>query len=148
MQKPWNPYIQRHTALTEKARILKEYNLRQYAGWTKTSQMIEIYTHDLGGESSKELLAAYGIIDSADPQREAMQPRICPACKEPNKHDARFCANKECEMPLTLDSYQEVKEREKQKEKEAEEDRRRLHEVYQAMYERGWIKDKSALPEK
>lgn len=110
--------------------------------------MIEIYTHDLGGESSKELLAAYGIIDSADPQREAMQPRICPACKEPNKHDARFCANKECEMPLTLDSYQEVKEREKQKEKEAEEDRRRLHEVYQAMYERGWIKDKSALPEK
>ena len=110
LQKPWNPYIQRHTALTEKARILKEYNLRQYAGWTKTSQMIEIHTHDLGGESSKELLAAYGIIDHVDPQREDMQPKICPSCKEPNKHNARFCSNKECEMPLTYDSYQELKQ--------------------------------------
>ena len=33
LKKPWNPYIRRHSALTEKSQILKENVLRQYAGW-------------------------------------------------------------------------------------------------------------------
>jgi hypothetical protein len=32
MQKPWNPYIRRHTGLHEKARLLNEHTLRQRAG--------------------------------------------------------------------------------------------------------------------
>ena len=32
LKKPWNPYIRRHSALTEKSGILKEHHLRQYAG--------------------------------------------------------------------------------------------------------------------
>ena len=39
LKKPWNPYIRRHSALTEKSRILKEHILRQHAGWTSNSQM-------------------------------------------------------------------------------------------------------------
>ena len=61
LKKPWNPYIQRHTGLNEKASIMKEFNFRLHAGWVKTSDMIEVYTHDLGTESSEELLLAYGI---------------------------------------------------------------------------------------
>lgn len=34
LKKPWNPYIRRHSALTEKSGILKEHHLRQYAGWS------------------------------------------------------------------------------------------------------------------
>jgi hypothetical protein len=120
LEKPWNPYIQRHSALTEKARVLKEYNLRQYAGWTKTSSMIEIYTHDLGGESSQELLAAYGIIAQADPGREMLQPKYCTNCQEPNKHDARFCANSRCGMPLTFEAYESMKEKQQEKENDIE----------------------------
>jgi len=48
--------IRRHTALTEKAPLLKDFNLRQHAGWVKSSNMVEIYTHELGGESSEDLL--------------------------------------------------------------------------------------------
>jgi hypothetical protein len=32
LRKPWNPYIRRHSALTEKSDILNEHHLRQYAG--------------------------------------------------------------------------------------------------------------------
>jgi integrase len=39
LKKPWNPYIRRHSALTEKSGILKEHHLRQYAGWSPNSQM-------------------------------------------------------------------------------------------------------------
>jgi hypothetical protein len=34
LKKPWNPYIRRHSALTEKSAILKENILRQHAGWS------------------------------------------------------------------------------------------------------------------
>jgi integrase len=39
LKKPWNPYIRRHSAITEKSRILKEHVLRQHCGWTPGSQM-------------------------------------------------------------------------------------------------------------
>ena len=31
LKKPWNPYIRRHSALTEKSKMLKEHVLRQHA---------------------------------------------------------------------------------------------------------------------
>ena len=34
LKKPWNPYIRRHSALTEKSQILREHVLRQHAGWS------------------------------------------------------------------------------------------------------------------
>src|SRR5215218_9237769 len=61
LSKPFNPYLRRHSSLSEKARLVNEYTLRQHAGWTKNSDMIEIYTPELGGESSEDLLLAYGI---------------------------------------------------------------------------------------
>jgi hypothetical protein len=39
LKKPWNPYILRHSSLTEKSKILKERVLRQHAGWSGSSQM-------------------------------------------------------------------------------------------------------------
>jgi integrase/recombinase XerD len=39
LKKPWNPYVRRHSALSEKSKILKEHVLRQHAGWSGSSQM-------------------------------------------------------------------------------------------------------------
>jgi integrase/recombinase XerD len=39
LKKPWNPYIRRHSALTEKSKILKESILKAYAGWSPTSNV-------------------------------------------------------------------------------------------------------------
>src|SRR3954453_8091878 len=61
LTKPWNPYIIRHSALTQKSQILKEITLRDHTGWSMTSRMPNVYIHYFGNESSNSLLEAYGI---------------------------------------------------------------------------------------
>ncbi|HJT47620.1 MAG TPA: phage integrase N-terminal SAM-like domain-containing protein [Nitrososphaeraceae archaeon] len=114
LQKPWNPYIRRHSALTEKSRILKEHVLRQHAGWSGTSQMHLKYLHYFGNESSESLLEAYGIITKDQQSTNALKPKQCPNCNEPNKPDSKFCAK--CRMVLTYDAYNETLEGQRQKE--------------------------------
>jgi hypothetical protein len=65
LKKPWNPYVRRHSALTEKSKILKEHTLRQFAGWSTGSNMPQIYLHYFGNESCESLLEAYGITQKA-----------------------------------------------------------------------------------
>src|SRR5215204_4119624 len=102
LKKPWNPYIRRHSALTEKSRILKEHVLRQHAGWSGSSQMHLKYLHYFGNESNESLLEAYGIVVSGQ-QIDQLRPKQCPNCSEPNKSDSKFCAK--CRMVLTYDAY-------------------------------------------
>jgi len=114
LKKPWNPYIRRHSSLTEKSTILKEHTLRQFAGWSPGSNMHLKYLHYFGNESNDSILEAYGIISKDKRLSEALRPKQCPDCSEPNKPDSRFCAK--CRMVLTYDAYSETLESEKQKE--------------------------------
>ena len=114
LKKPWNPYIRRHSALTEKSGILKEHHLRQYAGWSPGSNMHLKYLHYFGNESSESLLEAYGIEAKSKQLCDTLRPKQCPNCNEPNKPDSKFCAK--CRMVLTYDAYSETLESEKQKE--------------------------------
>jgi integrase len=108
LKKPWNPYIRRHTALTEKSKILKEHTLRQFAGWTTGSNMPQKYLHYFGNEASESLLEAYGIITKDQKLSDVLRPKQCPNCSEPNKPDSKFCAK--CRMVLTYDAYSETVE--------------------------------------
>jgi integrase len=101
LKKPWNPYIRRHSALTEKSIILKEHVLRQHAGWTPGSQMHLKYLHYFGNESSESLLEAYGLVDKGV-QIDQLRPKQCPNCSEPNKPDSKFCVK--CRIVLTYDA--------------------------------------------
>jgi integrase/recombinase XerD len=116
LKKPWNPYIRRHSALTEKSVILKEHILRQYAGWSIRSQMPQKYLHYFGNESSESILQAYGIITNEKQDIHKLRPKQCPNCNEPNKPDSKFCAK--CRMVLTYDAYNEALE---QKDKQTNE---------------------------
>jgi integrase/recombinase XerD len=111
LKKPWNPYIRRHSALTEKSTILKEHVLRQHAGWAGSSQMHLKYLHYFGNESNESLLEAYGLVDHGI-QIDQLRPKQCPNCSEPNKPDSRFCAK--CRMVLTYDAYSESLEKQKE----------------------------------
>jgi integrase/recombinase XerD len=115
LKKPWNPYIRRHSALTEKSKILKEHVLRQHSGWSISSQMPQKYLHYYGNESSESLLEAYGIVPK-DQQIDQLRPKQCPNCSEPNKTDSKFCAK--CRMVLTYDAYNETLEKQQEKESE------------------------------
>jgi hypothetical protein len=74
LKKPWNPYIRRHSSLTEKSGILKEHHLRQFAGWSPGSNMHLKYLHYFGNESSGNLLEAYGIITKDKNQLSVLKP--------------------------------------------------------------------------
>jgi integrase/recombinase XerD len=105
LKKPWNPYIQRHYSLTEKAKILKESLLRVHAGWGSNSKMPQIYLHYFGNESTETILEAYGII-TKEQKPDALRPKQCPNCNGPNKPDSKFCAK--CRMVLTYNAYNET----------------------------------------
>jgi integrase len=77
--KPWNLYVYRHSALTEKSKILKEHVLRAHAGWTMSSKMPQIYIHYFGNESSKSLLEIKGIIKKDNTEKtNILKPKSCP----------------------------------------------------------------------
>ena len=131
LKKPWNLYIRRHSALTEKSSFLKEHILRQHAGWSPRSQMHLKYLHYFGNESSDSILEAYGIITKDKAQSDTLRPKQCPNCNEANKPDSIFCAK--CRMVLTYDAYSETLEKEQHEESEVQnlkEKIRRRHEVY------------------
>lgn len=117
LKKPWNPYIRRHSALTEKSTILKEHTLRQHAGWSGRSQMHLKYLHYFGNESSESILQVHGIIPK-DQQIDQLRPKQCTNCSEPNKQDSKFCAK--CRMVLTYDAYNETIEENQNKEKDVQ----------------------------
>jgi hypothetical protein len=71
-------------------------------------------TYYFGNESIDSIHEAYGIISKDKQLSEALRPKQCPNCNEPNKPDSKFCAK--CRMVLTYDAYSETLESEKQKE--------------------------------
>ena len=114
LKKPWNPYIRRHSALTQKSRFLKEHVLRQHAGWSGRSQMHLKYLHYYGNESNESILEAYGIITKDQKISDALRPKQCPNCNEPNKPDSKFCAK--CRMILSYDAYEDTVNNKQEKE--------------------------------
>ena len=118
LTKPWNLYILRHSALTQKSKILKEHTLRDHAGWSITSKMPQTYIHYFGTESSNSLLEAYGVIkpEDNDQTKKLLKPKYCPHCSEPNIHEAKLCIS--CKMILSYDAYENIIEEQQKKEKE------------------------------
>jgi integrase/recombinase XerD len=85
LAKPFNPYIRRHSALTEKSTKLKSNTLNQHAGWSMNSNMAQKYIHYFGNESSESLLEAYGIVTKNNVPIDTLNPKICPNCNEGKK---------------------------------------------------------------
>jgi hypothetical protein len=114
LTKPFNPYIRRHSALTEKSIKLKSSTLNQHAGWSPNSNMSQKYIHYFGNESSESLLEAYGIVTKDKIPIDTLNPKICPNCTEGNTQDAKFCSK--CKMIMSIEGYQEALESQKEKE--------------------------------
>jgi integrase/recombinase XerD len=124
LSKPFNPYIRRHSALTEKSTKLKSNTLNQHAGWTANSNMAQKYIHYFGNESSESLLEAYGIVTKNNIPIDTLNPKICPNCNEGNTQDAKFCSK--CKMIMSFEGYQEALESQSKKEDELEDIKKRF----------------------
>ena len=146
LAKPWNPYIRRHSALTEKSKILKESILRAHAGWNIKSNMPERYLHYFGNESSESILEAYGLKPTAQ-ELDKLSPVICPNCGDGNRQQVRFC--QKCHMILSYDTYLEtVEQKQEQTDKlsKLEENMKEMQESNQLMIQ--YLRAKGELPEK
>jgi integrase len=130
LKKPWNPYIRRHSAATEKAQLLKEPILKMHCGWSPRSQTHLKYQHWFGNESNESLLRAYGLVDDGI-QIDQLRPKQCPNCQEPNKIDSKFCAK--CRMVLTYDAYNETLDNQKEKEDDLNTLKRQMHVLLSAL---------------
>jgi integrase/recombinase XerD len=117
LTKRWNPYVLRHSAITEKSGIISsDQKLRQFAGWTPRSNMHYKYVHFSGGESMGDLLRAKGIIKKGNHINNILQPKICPSCKESNRPDASFCFK--CNFVMSFEAYQKNTQEKEKKDQE------------------------------
>ncbi len=126
LEKPWNLYIFRHSALTHKSQILKEATLRDHAGWGANSKMPSVYLHYFGTESCNSLLETYGITNK-ESQASLLISVQGPGCREANKPTSSFCVR--CKMVLKHEAFVETLEKEKQKESEIKDLKKRLDTV-------------------
>ena len=132
LTKPWNLYVFRHSALTEKSQILKEHVLRDHAGWTMSSKMPQVYIHYFGTESSRSILETKGIIKKNDREKfDILKSRDCPNCKESNKPESKFCIK--CKMILSYDSYTETLEIQEEKDDEIKNMKSQLNAIQEQM---------------
>lgn len=108
LKKPFNPYILRHSGLTEISKQVNENALRQQGGWSINSKNPQRYIHYFGNEAVIARLQAKGLTKQGKVQKDP-NIRLCPNCEEINPKDGIFCLNQKCRMILSRGRYLETK---------------------------------------
>ena len=94
------PHAFRHARATHLAEQLPEQLLKEYLGWTKSSNMASVYVHMSGRDVDNAILKLYGI-ETAEATKKFTVNK-CPRCKEINPENALFCFK--CGLPLTQEA--------------------------------------------
>jgi integrase len=104
LSRKFTPYALRHSSIQRYARSgISDYDLRLHAGWSKTSDMIEVYTTEEGGESCEDILRLAFNIDTRNKKQQQdleqeFKGKKCPACGVENLAHAQTCI--ECNRTL------------------------------------------------
>ncbi|MGC8998551.1 MAG: tyrosine-type recombinase/integrase [Candidatus Bathyarchaeia archaeon] len=84
------PYLFRHTALTNMAKILTEARLELYAGWVQGSRMTRRYVHFSARDLEEAILQLHGL-EEGKRHEDVLKTAECPRCKTRNAPDAVRC---------------------------------------------------------
>ena len=98
------PHLFRHTKLTDLARKgMNESAMRQFAGWSKSSNMPEVYIH-LSQEDVNDTRweLETGKIPEEKKVKSILMPLICPRCGKQNDSQQKYCFK--CWLPLQEES--------------------------------------------
>jgi len=98
VDKPANPHNWRHSRATYVSDHLSDSQMCSQFGWTKGSNMLQVYNHSR--DSSKAMEQMYGITEKDVKIAEA-KPQICTRCKEINETTLDYC--KRCNTALKMD---------------------------------------------
>lgn len=86
------PHLLRHTRATRMANIMSEAAMKQYFGWTQSSDMAGRYVHMSGRDTDNAVLRANGIeIKQEDRPKQRLKPKECLRCKTINPVTHKFC---------------------------------------------------------
>jgi integrase len=143
------PYIFRHGFSTYWAPKFSRMVFNQLLGHSSNSNIQDFYIHEMGDEGVMEFEITRGIRtreETISPAQIELQPKYCPICNEPNKHNAKFCFK--CNFTISLEGDLENKEKEAQTLREIEEMKqsqqkleRQLNAMYDAFQSMQVIKD-------
>lgn len=96
INKRLHPHLFRHSRATELAKYLTESQLKQFFGWTQSSEMASIYVHLSGRDLDDKLLSIYG--KKVEPEKRIMSNIYCLKCGFENLPNAIYCMK--CGYPL------------------------------------------------
>jgi len=92
IDKPYNPHQFRHSRATELAQNLTEAQMKQFFGWTQSSDMASVYIHLTGKDLIPKLITQN-------------KTKKCLKCGFANPVDLKFCSS--CLSPLDSKEYKE-----------------------------------------
>ena len=95
-----HPHAFRHARATHLAEQLPEQFLKEYLGWTKSSNMASVYVHMSGRDVDNAILKLHGI--ETEEATKKFTINKCSRCKEINPENALFCFK--CGLPLTQEA--------------------------------------------
>jgi len=138
LQKPWNPYVRRHTSATEISKSLKDSVLiDQYMGWSHTGHTRQKYQHYYADDSFDAILTAMDGLMPADMmtkgqrKKDLLKPIQCPNCDEVNTPGSKFCTK--CRYVLSYDGQYELEAENEKTKKELDELKARQSKTDQTM---------------
>jgi site-specific recombinase XerD len=109
ISKKVNPHNFRHSRATHLANYLTEAQMKEFFGWTQSSEMAAVYVHLSGRDIDNAILMkVYGRKTEETERKHELitETRMCLRCKEENVTSNKFCYK--CGMPLDENLNKEI----------------------------------------
>ena len=118
IKKRVNPHSFRHARATQLSAKWSEAVMKEYLGWTQSSDMAATYVHLSGARMDSAVRELYGL-SKPDEQKSKLEPHKCSRCGLINEATNERCSR--CTMPLSVNAATQILkavEEEKAKDKE------------------------------
>jgi len=108
IQKKVFPHLFRHSRTTHLLRTLSEQVAKRYLGWSKSSSMLEVYSHISAKDIEDEMLRVYGIRPQQEPS--IALHRKCHVCGKINSPENVVCDNCGCSLITSIKTIKALSE--------------------------------------
>lgn len=113
IKKRVNPHTFRHSRATDLAKVLTEAQMKEYFGWTQSSDMASVYVHLSGRDTDHAILRIHGLLTKDEQiKTEQRKTKKCVYCKHENTPESEACVN--CGKPLDIENAIQQEKHEKE----------------------------------
>ncbi|MDO8554348.1 MAG: tyrosine-type recombinase/integrase [Candidatus Micrarchaeota archaeon] len=89
IKKRVHPHLFRHSRATALANKLTEAQMKEYFGWTQSSDMASVYVHLSGRDVDDAILGLYGL--RSEEKKKEIKLLVCPRCSLNGSPGSKFC---------------------------------------------------------